>query len=108
MAESAGRALGALITEMIKNGRFPLNVYEKLYEASICSVSDYGGEIWGFKEYEDSRKIHLRAIRAFLGIPKRAPIPGVLAEMNWLDPRSRTQIRMIRHFKRLLNFQTTD
>ena len=46
--------------------------------------------------------MHLRAIRAFLGIPKRALIPGVLAEMNCLDPRSRTQIRMIRHFKRLM------
>ena len=40
---------------------------------------------------------------AIIGIPKRAPTPGVLAEMNWLDPRSRTQIRMIRQFKRLLN-----
>ena len=47
------------------------------------------------------KKVHLRAIRAFIGIPKRAPIPGVLSEMNWLEPRSRTQIRMIRHFKRL-------
>ena len=46
-------------------------------------------------------KILLRAIRAFPGIPKRALIPGVLSEMNWMEPRSRTQIRMIRHFKRL-------
>ena len=101
LAESAGRALGATITKMIKNGGFPLNVYKKLYDSSVCSVSDYGGEIWGFKEYEVTRKIHLRAIRAFMGIPKKTPIPGVLAEMNWLDPRSRSQIRMIRHFKRL-------
>ena len=101
MADSAGRALGALITNKIKNGGFPLNAYKKLYESSVCSVSDYGGEIWGFKEYDDTKQIHLRAIRAFIGIPKRAPTPGVLAEMNWLEPRSRTQIRMIRHFKRL-------
>ena len=101
MADSAGRALGALITKMIKNGGFPLNVFKTLYDASVCSVSDYGGEIWGFKDYDVMNKIHLRALRAYLGIPKRTPIPGILSEMNWLDPRSRTQIRMIRQYKRL-------
>ena len=40
MTDSAGRALAALITKMIKNGRFPLNVFQTLYDDSVCSVRD--------------------------------------------------------------------
>ena len=40
MTDSAGRSLAALITKMIKNGGFPLNVFQTLYDASVCSVRD--------------------------------------------------------------------
>ena len=100
--ESANRALGGLVTKMIKNGGFPLKVYKKLYETCVCSVSDYGSEILGFNEYASLEKLHSRAIRAFLGLPKLTPISGLRAEMGWLEPRSRTQINMVRLYHRLV------
>ena len=102
LCESAGRALGNIVTKMIKNGGFPLNVYNILYESCVCSISDYGSEIFGFHEYSAIEKIHSRAARSFLGVSKTTPIPGLRAEMNWLEPRSRTQIRMIRMYHRIL------
>ena len=50
-AENAGRALGMLQTKMIKNGGFPLKVFDFLYAATVCAVSDYGSEVWGGREY---------------------------------------------------------
>ena len=100
--QSANRALGGLVTKMIKNGGFPLKVYKKLYESCVCSVSDYGSEVLGFKEYASLEKLHSRAIRAFLGLPKLTPIPGLRAEMGWLEPRSRTQLNMVRMYHRLV------
>ena len=44
-AEAAGRALGAIVTKMIKNGGFPYNVYSMLYNVCVTSVSDYSGPI---------------------------------------------------------------
>lgn len=102
LAESGGRALSSIITKMIKNGGFPLNVYKILFNSSVCSVTDYGGEVWGYKEYEAIKKIQLKACRAYLGVPKNTPIPGLLSEINWNEPRSRTQLQMIRHYHRLL------
>ena len=94
--------MSAVITKMIKNGGFSLNVYQNLFESCVCSVTDYGGEIWGYKEYESIKKVQLKGARAFLGLPKQTSIPGILAELNWLEPRSRTQLQMIRHFHRML------
>ena len=102
LCEAAGRALSGIITKMIKNGGFPLNVYKILYESCVCSITDYGSEVLGFHEYSATEKIHTRAIRAFLGLSKNTPIPGMRAEMGWLEPRSRTQAKMIRMLHRLV------
>ena len=72
-----------------------------LYDACCSSVSDYGSEAWGYETREAINKIHLRAARAFLGVPKNTTTPGVLAEINWLQPIYRAQIKMIRHYYRV-------
>ena len=101
-AEAAGRALGVLITKTIKNGGLPYSIYSMLFECAVCSVSDYGSEVWGFDSKESTTKIHLRAARCFLGLPKHATSAGVLAEISWPEPVYRAQIRMIRQYFRIL------
>ena len=58
LADSAGRALGAIITKMIKNKGFPFNVYTILYEACVTSISDYAGEVTGHTQYSQSVQLH--------------------------------------------------
>ena len=41
-----------------------------LFDCSVTSITDYGAEIWGFSSKEAVNKIHLRAARCFLGLPK--------------------------------------
>ena len=94
-----------LLCKMIKNGGFPLNVYRKLFDSCVSTVTDYGGEIWGYKLYESNRQLQLRASRAYLGVPKQTPIPGIFSEMNWPEPRSRTQLQMVRHYHRMLKIE---
>ena len=72
-----------------------------LYEACCTSVSDYGSEIWGYEPKDSTRKIHLRAARAFLGVPRNTTSVGVLAEINWTEPIYRTQLRMVRQYLRV-------
>ena len=103
LADSAGRALGAIITKMIKHRGFPFRVYTILYEACVTSIADYSGEVTGYTQYDRSVQIHTRAIRAFLGLPKNCCNVGVLSEVDWLLPEYRTKIRMIRQYNRILN-----
>ena len=104
-SDSAGRALGAIITKMIKNGGFPYNVYSLLYNACVTSVSDYSGPITGYQEYDSALKIHLRAIRAFIGVPKNACSVGILSEVDLLLPHYRTKLQMVRQYHRMVCMQ---
>ena len=72
-----------------------------LYECTVNSVSDYGSEAWGFENRDAVDKIHLRAARSFLGLPKHATSVGVMAEINWLTPVYRAHVNMVRHYFRL-------
>lgn len=102
-SEAAERALSSVITKMIKNGGFPFSVYTLLYQSCVISVSDYSAAVVGYSEYSSSEKLHLRAIRAFLGAPKNAPNAGVLSEVGWLLPQFRTRLTMVKYYHRLLN-----
>ena len=101
-ADSAGRALSKIITKMIKNQGFPYNVYSILYKACVCSISEYRSEVFVFDQYDSSFKLHLRAARAYLGLPKNVTSFGLISEVDWMLPQAQMQIKMIRHFGRLL------
>ena len=106
-AEPAGRALGALIAKTIKNGGLPYNIYSMLFECCCASISDYGSEIWGFEPREGVSKIHLRAARSYLGVPKNTTSVAVLSEINWLEPVYRAQIRMVRQYFRVKSMENS-
>ena len=80
-ADSASRALSSIITKMIKNLGFPFTVYSILYQACVCSISEYTSEVFGFEQYDSTLKIHLRAARAFLGLPKNVASFGWISEV---------------------------
>ena len=48
LAGSAGRALGSIVTKMIKNGGFPFKVFCTLYYVCFFSIREYGGGNYGF------------------------------------------------------------
>ena len=70
LADSAGRALSAVICKCIKNGGFPYITYTTLVENCVNSIAQYSSEVWGYKKYNSTQKLHLRAARFFLGLPK--------------------------------------
>ena len=56
---------------------------------------------FGYESVDSATKIHLRAARSFLGVPKTTPISGMINEIKLLLPQSRAQIRMIMDNSRL-------
>ena len=103
--EGAERALGSIIAKMIKFGGLPFSVFTLLYKACVTTVSDYSAAVFGFEEYASLNKVQLRAIRAFLGLPKNAPNAGVFSEVNWLLPKYRTKLAMVRFYHRIIKME---
>ena len=101
--DSASRALSAVVCKMIKNKGFPFNIFEMLYNCCVTSISDYAHDVIGFHQYTASSTIHTKAIRAYLGVGHSANLCGLRYEMGWLEPRSRTQIKMLRYYLKLKN-----
>ena len=97
-SDSAGRALSSIVTKMIKNKGFPFSIYSILYQSCVCSISQYGGEIFEYGKYDSSFKLHLRAARAFLGLPKNVASFGLISELDWLLPQFQSRLKMIQYF----------
>ena len=102
LADSAIKALSSITNKMIKNRGFPYSVYSMLYDACVCSVAFYGSEVFGYKECDSQFKLHLKAARIFMGLPKFVTPSGLVSELNWLLPHFRTRIKMVQFFSRLL------
>ena len=107
LADAAGRALSQIFCKTIKNGGLPYVTYTTLIDCCVNSIAHYSSEVWGFKSYDSSLKLHLRAARFFLGLPKNAPIPAVLTDIDWLQPIYNTQIKMIRQLHRISKMENT-
>ena len=107
LVDSAGRALSLIICKMIKAGGFAYNVYSTLMSACVNSITEYGGEVIGYKEYESSNKLYLRAARAFIGVSKNAPIPGIIAEICWLLPHYKRRLKMVKHYDKMLKLDNS-
>ena len=73
-----------------------------LYDVCVTSIADYSMEVFGFTQYDPTLKLHLRAIRAFLGLPKNVTSCAALSEVDWLMPKFRGQVRMVRQYHRML------
>ena len=107
LSDAAGRALSKIFSKTIKHGGLPYITYTTLIESCVNSIAYYASEVWGFKPFDSSMKLHLRAARFFLGLPKNAPTPAILSDIDWLEPVYNTQIRMIRQFHRILKMQNS-
>ena len=102
LADSAGRALGAVVakTRYLKDMGF--NTYNVLFDTGVLPVLEYGSEIWGYKYYKCTDSIQERAIRFFLGLHRFTPIPALRSEVGWISTQSRRWINMVRFWNRLI------
>ena len=107
LSDAAGRALSQIFCKTIKHGGLPYVTYTTLIECCVNSIAYYSSEVWGFKSYNSSLKLHLRAARFFLGLPKNAPIPAILTDIDWLQPIYNTQIKMIRQLHRIIKMENS-
>jgi hypothetical protein len=107
VSQAAHRALGVLIAKDKAYGGMPYNIFTKLYDSLVEPVISYGAAIWGLKSYGVIRSVQQRAMKYFLGLPKRAPNSAVLGDMGWLDVSTRLWISVGRQWCRLRNMETS-
>ena len=97
LAGSAGRALGGIISKFKTMKDCSFKTFEKLYNAGVVPILDYGCVVWGHKDFKSIDDLQNRAMRFYLGVHKFAPILGLEGETGWLPPK-------LRRYKGILSF----
>ena len=102
LAESGGRALGAIWSKFKLMKNVGYNTYTKMFDTGVVPVLDYGSGIWGHSKFVHSEIIQNRAIRYYLGVHNFTPVPVLQGEMGWLTCKYRKPLNMIRLWNRIV------
>ena len=103
LADSGGRALGALYSKYKSNNGFGFKTYTKLYHSGVAPIIDYNSSIWGFGEHDCINSIQNRAIRLYLGLHRFAPNCAINGDMGWAPSKIRRHSNIIRFWNRIVN-----
>ena len=63
---------------------------------------DYCSGIWGYEVHEKLDRIHVRALRTFLGVNRHTAIAGIEGEMCWIPPIIWRKICMLKQWNHIL------
>ena len=102
LADSGGRALGAMYCKYKRNSGFGYNVYTKLFNTGVVPILDYGSCIWGKGSHDKINTVQNRAIRMFLAVHKFAPNLAINGDMGWVSSQTRRFINIMKYWNRLI------
>ncbi len=103
LADSAGRALGSVVSKIKICKTLGYSTFSLLYDACVSPILNYASGVWGYKESKTADSIENTAAHCFLGVHKFAPTLAVQGDMGWLPGSIRRKCEMIRLWNRLLN-----
>ena len=66
---------------------------------------DYCSGVWGYGPNERLHKIHMRALRCYLGVNKYTAKAGIEGELAWATPQIRRTLNMLRLWNRTVGME---
>ena len=107
LADSSGRALGAVVAKFKELSNCGYKSFVKLYNCNVVPVLSYGAAIWGFNMDKAAEKIHNQALRYFMGVNKYAPNMFLQGDSGWLPPKYIFHKAMLRYWNRLCSLDNS-
>ena len=102
LADSGGRALGAIISKFKSLKNVGYCTFENMFNSGVKPILEYGSGIWGHIEAPTINAIQNRAMRFYLGVHKLSPNLALTGDMGWLSPKLSRYVTRIRLWNRLL------
>ena len=101
--ESASRAAGVLIAKAKAHGGFPLDIFTRIFNATVLPVIDFSAHIWAHRDRPLLNKIQYSALRFFFGLGKAAPIAALIGDSGWVPLQMSLQFVSIKYWFRIYN-----
>ena len=102
LANSAGRALGSLISKYKLNKDMGIGTYTKFFDSCVAPILDYASGIWGFGRFEQCETIMNRAMRVYMGVHRFAPTLALQGDMGWLSCKTRRKLKIVQFWNHLV------
>ena len=105
LSGKAIKALGSLFS-ITNTLEVPINIMCNLFEAFVCSILNYGCEIWGFSKADDVEKVQRKFCKWVLGVKQTTNNLSVCGEMGRFPLFIERRIRCVKYWLRLLTEKT--
>lgn len=103
LASRGKRGLTCIMQKLYALNNSSLEVFLKLFDKQIQPMILYGSEIWGLDAAaQNCEKVHLYALKKFLGLDPRTPNDFVYGELNRYPLIINSAVNSIRYWLRLL------
>ena len=103
LATSGGRALGKILNKLKGYKNVGYNTFSKLYDTGVAPILNYGAGVWGSVKAPCLERVQNRAIRYFVGVHPKSPIPAIQGDMGWFPCNFRRYFDIIRLWNRLIS-----
>ncbi len=103
LSDSAGRALGSVLSKVKTCRDLEFYSFTQLYKSCVRPVSGYAVGVWGFNEQVKSNTVQYRAMGSFLGVHKLLPVLAICGDTGREPPNIRLKSEMLRLWNRLIN-----
>ena len=79
-----------LVTAKSKSfGGLPFGSFTKLFDSMVWNIVNYGGAVWGNRQFNCIDSIQLRAARYFMGVDRYTPNAAVMGDTGWKPSMAR-------------------
>ncbi len=103
LAESAGRALGGVISKLKSFKNVGFQTFSKLYHSAVVPVMNYCAGVWGYRKHSSCSNIQNRALRYFLGVHQKTQILALEGDMGLITSDVWRQTEMLQLLNRLIH-----
>lgn len=102
LAESTGRALGSVLSEIKLCPDLSFSTFTKLYNPLVGSVLFYAAGVWGFDEALDCNSVQSRALRRYLGVHIYTAKAAIEGDVAWEPCLVKQRCEIVHPWNRLV------
>ena len=95
LSDSAGRALGGVISKFQNTRDVGFNTFNCLYSACILPIMEYCSGVWGFQDFKSCDHIQNRAMRYYFGVHRSASIAAMRGDIGWIPLKYNRYLNII-------------
>ena len=106
LADSAGRALGAIKTKLKYLKECGFKSFNTLFKCGVLSICDYAAGVWGTKRFNKIEQVLYRGARYYLGVHRFASIDALLGDLGWQPAFTRHKELILKQWNRFCQMPT--